>query len=133
MHPDFSNNNSPKLRATTCNSSTINSSNSINESRGLISPSDLNSVSINHVQVEPSPDEGLTVKGSISNQTFQTGYIGTLEDTTHTITFQLKGCIEKIEIDKPITTREKLICPTCGTASPSNANYCKSCGTYLIA
>lgn len=83
--------------------------------------------------VEPNQDEGLTVRGSISNQQFTRTSIGALEDITYTITLQLKGYVKKDkDVEKPITTREKLICPTCGLANSSNSTYCRRCGTYLI-
>lgn len=81
---------------------------------------------------KPLANEGITVKGSLSQQQFTEASIGSLENITYTITFQLKGYTEKaLVVEKPITTREKLICPTCGLACTSDSAYCKRCGTYL--
>ena len=46
-------------------------------------------------------EQGITVKGSISNQGFQYGSIGELEDKLHTIVLKLQGITDnKIKIDK---------------------------------
>lgn len=81
----------------------------------------------------PTPNEGITVKGSVSDQKFSHAFIGELESVSHTITLQLKGYWpKKVEVKKPVTTHEKLVCPTCGLSSGTDATYCKRCGTYLI-
>jgi len=78
-------------------------------------------------------DNGITVKGSISDQGFRFGYVNNLEDTIHTIVMVLKGCNSKeIKITKPITIRTRLICETCGRKSKSNNKFCPRCGTSLI-
>lgn len=85
-------------------------------------------------QVEmPEQDEGITVKGSISYQKFINDHIGELEDNEYTIVFKLVGHdpVSKKEIIKPLETRAKLVCETCGRTSASSAQYCFNCGTYL--
>ena len=82
-----------------------------------------------------SNNEGITVPGSISTQKFQYGTIGYLEDSSHTIIIRLSGYShigEQELIKKPITVRDRLICPTCGLSSKSDAYYCKQCGTCLV-
>ncbi len=78
------------------------------------------------------PEEGITVKGSETNQNFRYTSIGELETGSSVIIIQLKGTDSKNkEVLKPIMTRVKLCCETCGRSSRSSAKYCPNCGTYL--
>ena len=82
----------------------------------------------------PNQDEGITVKGSPSNQQFHYGSIGELEPNSYVITLRLKGYFEKGKmkiVTTPITTKTKIGCPTCGKKNKSNIKYCAECGTYL--
>lgn len=78
-------------------------------------------------------DDGITVKGSISNQGFKFSNIDELESNVHTIIFKLK-CSNKDnnEIKKPLTVNTRLICETCGKSSKSTINFCPNCGTSLV-
>jgi ribosomal protein L40E len=115
---------------------------SLSSSSGIGSAYNINSTQVRDIQasnfqssngVVPNVDEGITTKGSISNQKFIEACIGELEEVSHTITLQLRGFIGTMEeVEKPITTGNKLICTMCGLASNSDATYCKRCGTYLI-
>lgn len=81
---------------------------------------------------EINPDEGITVKGSISSQSFSVGVIKELEENSHVIIIQLRGYTsEGVRVDKPVTVKTKLECPTCGTKSKSDAVFCSHCGTAL--
>jgi len=76
-------------------------------------------------------DEGITVKGSHSNQKFDSTTIGGL-GISHVITLKLRGITEEqVPIQKPLLTREKLTCSTCGRSSSSGSNFCSNCGTCL--
>lgn len=78
-------------------------------------------------------DDGITVKGSMSNQGFYFGSIGQLEDKSYTMVFNLKGYdSSKVKIQKPVTVRTKLQCESCGRKSKSSNQYCPKCGTSLI-
>jgi len=77
-------------------------------------------------------DEGITVKGSVSNQQFHHGYIGSLENNWHTINIRLKGTkSDGTTVSAPLTTKTKLECKTCGKKNKSNHKYCVNCGTFL--
>lgn len=79
-----------------------------------------------------SQDEGITVKGSESNQSFEYGLIGQLEPNSNVIIIRLRGIKDSgLKIDEPITVQTKLICPTCGKKASSNSKYCSRCGTFL--
>lgn len=84
--------------------------------------------------LEPQQDEqGITVKGSHTQQHFNTAYIGELEEQSSVITLKLKGYTGKHEIvRKPITVKTKITCETCGKKSKSSAKFCDRCGTSLI-
>jgi len=81
-----------------------------------------------------SPDEGITVKGSEVNQNFNYGHTNRLEDQSSVINIILKGHhgygIEPIRV--PLTTSQKIQCPTCGRMAKSSVKYCSNCGTYLM-
>lgn len=80
----------------------------------------------------PFDDEGITVKGSRSNQSFDHGYIGSLESKSSVITIRLRGTKKNGRIvNKPLTVRSKLTCSTCGKKSKSTAEFCSRCGTFL--
>jgi len=86
-----------------------------------------------NVENDISEDEGITVKGSISNQKFKTTNIGELEDESHVIILRLKGTTSKnIQVQKPITVKTKIQCETCGRKWKSHIKYCGNCGTSLI-
>ena len=77
-------------------------------------------------------DNGITVPGAETSQSFITGTIGVLEPNSHVIILQLKGRTSKGKVvKKPITTKTKLTCPTCGKKSKSSAKFCSRCGTYI--
>lgn len=83
--------------------------------------------------IQKDVDDGITVKGSISNQGFQFGYVESLEDKSYIIIFNLKGYDSSlVQIQKPITIKTKLQCETCGKKSRSNNKFCSKCGTSLI-
>ena len=82
----------------------------------------------------PLEDEGITVKGSISDQKFVYGDIGILEPQKHTIILRLRGTKSNgvTMVKKPITTQSKVTCPTCGKRSRSSSQFCNQCGTSLV-
>ncbi len=77
--------------------------------------------------------DGITVKGSDSNQKFVNGYIGTLEYPSEVIVLRLRGINEVNQpILKPITVQTKLECSSCGRKYDSNLKFCSNCGTRLV-
>jgi len=89
------------------------------------------SSSIDAVSYSTPNEDGITVKGSISQQQFILGYIGTLEPNSQVIILHLRGTYGETIINTPLTVETKLVCNTCGTKSNSNAKYCEECGTFL--
>jgi len=82
--------------------------------------------------IEPNNDEGITVRGSKSYQKFYPEYTKELESQSSVITLKLRGVdSHNKEVDKAITVKDKIECPTCGKKCPSKDRYCSSCGTYL--
>lgn len=77
-------------------------------------------------------DNGITVPGAETHQDFIMGSMGMMEPSSHVIILQLKGKSSKgKKVRKPITTKTKLTCPTCGKKSKSSAKFCSRCGTYI--
>jgi len=80
----------------------------------------------------PKNDAGITVPGSKSTQKFQTAYIGALDPQTHSIVLKILGETPDNEpVRKPITTKHKPKCVTCGKQNKANAKFCSECGTAL--
>ena len=80
----------------------------------------------------PKSDEGITVKGSKVNQNYSYGSINNLEQEVYTIVLHLKGMTKfKKEISKPITTKTKTECSSCGRKNKSFNKFCYNCGTFL--
>jgi len=76
-------------------------------------------------------DPGITVEGSNTGQSFQRGSIGTLEDKSYTMVFQLKGLTSEEVVREPVTVKTKKQCPSCGKKYKSSFEYCPQDGTYL--
>jgi len=80
-----------------------------------------------------SNEDGITVHGSQSDQTFQMGCIGVLESKVHSMCIYLRGCDEKnMFIQKPITVKTKVQCDTCGCFHKFGNKFCSNCGTSLV-
>jgi hypothetical protein len=82
-------------------------------------------------QVQETAD-GITVKGSETKQDFVYGYTNPLETHAHVINIKLVGYSESgVAVKKPITTKIKLKCSTCGRRWPSRFKFCPNCTTCL--
>lgn len=80
----------------------------------------------------PMSDTGITVPGSKSEQKFQTTYMGALDPVKHSIVLKILGETPDNEpIRKPITTKHKPKCVTCGKQNKATAKFCTECGTAL--
>jgi len=80
----------------------------------------------------PRSEEGITVKGSKVDQSFVYGSIGELETSSSVINIRLQGYRSSGKaLKKPITTKTKIQCPTCGKKSKSSAHFCARCSTAL--
>lgn len=89
--------------------------------------------SVSNFNVAPLADEGITVKGSDSSQSFSTTTVGNLEEETHVIVMKLMGInpVTEVMIKQPITTNTKRVCSSCGKSNKSHMKYCGQCGTRL--
>jgi hypothetical protein len=82
--------------------------------------------------VAPKNDVGITVPGSKSTQKFQTTYMNALESEKHSIVLKLLGETEDNKpVLKPVTTKHKPKCVTCGKQNKATAKFCTECGTAL--
>ncbi len=77
-------------------------------------------------------DAGITVPGSINTQEFKLALGFVTETTEHIMIFKLSGYVGGQQIDKPITTKTKTNCITCGTTNKMTNKFCSECGTSLI-
>lgn len=117
-------------------------------SKGLSTPADLYSMGISATTATtrslPSPqsvlvnsslpvnDTGITVEGSISNQSFSTTRWGGSDGHKHVLNLRVLGETEdNLKIRQPVTVKTKLECKTCGTVNPATAKFCSECGTSL--
>jgi ribosome-associated toxin RatA of RatAB toxin-antitoxin module len=78
-----------------------------------------------------NPDEGITVGGSSTHQSFSPVYLGELEDSSTVITIRLAGMSTNGDIKTPVAVKDKLRCQTCGCVSKSSAVFCSRCGTNI--
>jgi len=90
-------------------------------------------MSMDGLEITPQSDEGITVAGSKSEQTFQSVTMDKLEDISHTMIIRLKGQnkTNKKKVKKVVTTKAKIECPTCGKKWSSAYEYCAMCSTAL--
>jgi hypothetical protein len=80
----------------------------------------------------PANDVGITVPGSKSTQAFTTTYMNALDPEKHNIVLKLLGeTADNQPIVKPITTKHKPKCVTCGKQNKATAKFCTECGTAL--
>lgn len=82
--------------------------------------------------VAPMNDVGITVPGSKSTQSFTTTYMNAMEPEKHTIVLKLLGeTPDNQPVIKPVTTKHKPKCVTCGKQNKATAKFCTECGTAL--
>ncbi len=80
----------------------------------------------------PINDVGITVPGSKSEQKFSTASWFATETEKHTIVLKLLGeTPDNKEVRKPVTTKHKPKCVTCGKQNKATAKFCTECGTAL--
>lgn len=77
-------------------------------------------------------DEGITVKGSESNQQFNEVHMWNMEDESHVICLKLKGRSGKKVYKRAVTVKTKKQCDTCGRRWKSSKRFCGNCGTALF-
>ena len=77
-------------------------------------------------------EQGITTKGTLTNQQFNFVSTNELEEQSHTIILKLIGYTKDGDIiKKPVYTREKIKCPICGGPNRSSNRFCYECGTFL--
>ena len=81
----------------------------------------------------PVNDVGITVPGSVSNQSFSTTTMGELESQEHVIVLRILGETEAGKpIQAPVTVKARPRCSTCNKLNKATAKFCSECGTSLI-
>ena len=84
----------------------------------------------------PSPTEdanekGITVGGSKSDQEFHQGSWFPTDGVKHVMIIKILGETDNGKVEKAVTIKTKIECPTCGTKNKSDVKFCKECGTGL--
>jgi hypothetical protein len=85
------------------------------------------------IDSSPKNDEGLTVEGSESNQSFHTVTMGPMENTPSSIVLKLRGDIGQKKIKNPVLQRENVECKNCGKQNKRTYKFCPDCGTNVEA
>ena len=80
----------------------------------------------------PVNDVGITVPGSVSNQTFTTTTMGAMEEQEHVIVLRILGETEQGVVEAPITVKTKPTCTSCGRVNKATNKCCSECGTSLV-
>lgn len=122
---DYSNGEAMKLRASGAIDSTLRS---MNISATSASVHD----GMATMDWMPANDVGITVPGSKSTQSFTTTTLGALDPQKHSIILKILGeTPDNQPVLKPVTTKHKPKCITCGKQNKANAKFCTECGTAL--
>lgn len=79
---------------------------------------------------KPDEDEGITVKGEEVNEKMSYASIGKL-GPAKVITLKLIGIEGNKVITKPITSKSKIVCETCGKKNKSSFKFCSECGAFI--
>jgi hypothetical protein len=79
----------------------------------------------------PAENEGITVKGSDVNQQFYSTYVGEMENRPTVMSLKMFGISKDNLTGKPIYTKDKKVCPTCGEKNKYYNKCCSCCGTRL--
>lgn len=87
----------------------------------------------NNIGPDQINDDGITVEGDYSSQSFVHGNIGVLESHTYCINIQLKGYFSnKSKVESPLTTKTKIQCEYCGKKNFGKNKFCSECGSCLV-
>ena len=76
-------------------------------------------------------DAGITVAGSLSNQSFTFVSSFPLEDEKHVIVLKLLGKAADKVVKQAVVARAKQTCTSCGTRNRGQNKCCRECGTAL--
>jgi hypothetical protein len=76
-------------------------------------------------------NDGITVEGSKTHQSFYTTSLGDLETEVHSMVIVMKGYKGSIKVEKPILVNTKKRCPSCGRMYSSKFEFCPNDGTAL--
>lgn len=80
----------------------------------------------------PVNDAGITVEGSLSNQSFSTTYWRGTVGGVNVMNIRLLGETEaNSPVRQAVTVKTKAKCKTCGTVNKATAKFCSECGTSL--
>lgn len=76
-------------------------------------------------------EKGITVGGSKSEQEFHYGSWFPTDGVKHVMIIKIFGETGKGKVEKAVTVKTKIECPTCGTKNKHGTKFCRECGTGL--
>lgn len=89
-------------------------------------------VTLDSCDMAVNEEPGITTKGSYIDQEFGLCNTKQLEDQSHVIILKLVGHNKDGNtVEKPVFTKEKIVCPVCGGRNRSLNRFCFECGTAL--
>ena len=94
-------------------------------------PQSVNSIVQSAVMASYNNDVGITVPGSISNQSFDTTSF-TSDGNKTTSVLRLFGEFGQNLVVEPVTVKSKPKCTSCGKINKATSKFCNECGTSLI-
>lgn len=83
-------------------------------------------------EITPQSEQGITVPGSVSDQTFTSVSSFPVENEKHVVVLHMLGeTDENKKVRKPVTVKSKSKCVACGRTNKATAKFCSNCGTSL--
>ncbi len=80
----------------------------------------------------PMNDAGITVPGSVSNQTFNLVSGFSTDGVKHVMVLKLLGETGQKLVKQAVTVKTTQKCTTCGHVNKATAKFCSECGTGLV-
>ena len=106
-------------------------SQTINISAGVAGETILTAAPTNTTTTAHTAAAGITVPGSVSEQTFSSVFAIPTDGVKHVMVIRLLGEIHGAEVLQPVFVKSKLTCAVCGTVNKGNAKFCGECGAAL--
>lgn len=104
----------------------------VNASLNSIDASDwFKPMTINLSFDDSKPKDGITVKGSESNQQFRKTFFFNGDGQIYSMTLKIQGQTPERTVLQPITKKTKKTCPSCGKEWAYEYTYCPNDATYL--
>lgn len=85
-----------------------------------------------HYSQTVNTDVGITVPGSVTDQTFtRARHFSAINQPEYSMTLKLYGSVDGKVVEKPFVVKRNIKCITCGETCRQTAKFCHECGTCL--